>query len=90
VCTPEHGFRRDFFQGGTKNIFAGAAKSGKIAFSPLETEKTTFFAKIDGKMSNFKILLRPWPPLPKPLRLKRLIIKKLRKITKIYLPISMQ
>ena len=34
----------DFLRGG-KNIFAGAAKSGKITFSPLETKKTTFFCK---------------------------------------------
>jgi len=26
-----------------QNIFAGAPKSGKIAFSPLETRKKTFF-----------------------------------------------
>ena len=71
-------------------MFAGAAKSGKITFSPLETKKTTFFAKIDGKMSNFKILVRPWLPLPKPMPLKLLMIKRPRKITKIYLPISME
>ena len=45
ACTPEHGRWRDFFQGGAKNIFAGAAKSRKITFSPLETKKTTFFCK---------------------------------------------
>jgi len=39
------------FLGLAKNIFVGAVKSGKMTFSPLETKKTTFFAKIDGKMS---------------------------------------
>ena len=61
------------------------AKSGKITFSPLETKKTTFFAKIDGKMSDFKIL-GALDPTPIPLKL--IITKTLRKITKIYLPIS--
>jgi len=72
-------------------MFAGASKSSKFSFSPLATKKKkTFFAKIDGKMSNFKILVRPLPPLPKPMLLKLLMIKRLRKITKICLPISMQ
>jgi len=45
-----------YVQGLAKNMFAGGAKRGKISFSPLETKKTTFFAKkYDGKMSNFKI-----------------------------------
>jgi len=48
----------DFPWGGPKN-FSWAAKSGKVTFSPLVTKKTTFFAKIVGKMSNFKILVRP-------------------------------
>jgi len=34
-----------YVQGLVKNMFAGGAKSGKILFSPLETKKTTFFAK---------------------------------------------
>jgi len=34
-----------YVQGLAKNKFAGGAKSGKILFSPLETKKTTFFAK---------------------------------------------
>jgi len=33
------------FPGLGQNIFAGAAKSGKMTFSPLETKKTTFFCK---------------------------------------------
>jgi len=44
----------DFFQGRTSSGFTRGgskislqgAKSGKIAFPPLETKKTTFFAKI--------------------------------------------
>jgi len=33
----KHGRRKDFFQGG--------AKSSEISFFPVETKKTTFFAK---------------------------------------------
>ena len=77
------------FPGVDQKYFVGMAKSGKITFSPLETKKTTFFAKIDGKMSNFKISVRPWPPLSKPMPLKLLMIQRLRKITKINLPMSM-
>jgi len=62
----------------------------KLHFHHSKLGKKLFFAIIDGKMSNFKILVRPWPPLPKPMPLKLLMIKRQRKITKIYLPISMQ
>jgi len=34
-----------------QNIFAGRARSGKITFSPLETKKTIFRKKFDGKIS---------------------------------------
>jgi len=78
------------FLGAGQKYFAGAAKSGKITFSPLETRKTTFYAKIDGKMSNLKVMVRPCLPLLKPMPPKLLMIKRLRKIAKIYLPISMQ
>jgi len=70
-----------------KNIFAGWAKSGKISFSPLETKKT-FFAKYF--MGKFQIS-KSWgalPSHPTPMLLKRFITKRLRKITKIYLLIS--
>jgi len=73
------------FPGVDQKYFVGMAKSGKITFSPLETKKTTFFAKIDGKMSDFKIL-GALDPTPMPLKL--ITKKRLRKITKIYLSIS--
>jgi len=76
------------FLGVGQKYFAGEAKSGKITFSPLEAKKTTFFAQFDGKMSNFKISVRPWPPLPMPMPLKLLVMQRLRKITKINLPMS--
>jgi len=66
------------------------AKVAKLLFHHSKLGKQHLFAKIDGKMSNLKILVRPWPPLPKPMPLKLLMIKRPRKITKIYLPISMQ
>jgi len=44
-------------------------KSGKISLSPLETKKHLFLQKINGKMSNFKILeALPSPPTPTPLK----------------------
>jgi len=66
----------------------GGAKSSKIAFSSLETKKTIFFAKIlmgkyqtSKSWGSFTLLLTPMP-------LKLHMTKKLKKITKIYLPIS--
>jgi len=79
-----------FSREGPKIFLQGLPKVEKLHFHHSKLRKQPFFAKIDGKMSNFKILVRLWPPLPKPMPLKRLIIKKLMKITKIYSPISMQ
>jgi len=99
ACTPKHGRRRDFFQkgansgfsrGGPKIFLQGRPKVAKLHFHHSKLRKQSFLAKTDGKMSNFKILVRSWPPLPKPMPLKLLMIKRLRKITKIYLPVSMQ
>ena len=99
ACTPKHGRRRDFFQegansgfsrGGPKIFLQGRPKVAKWHFHHLKLRKQTLFAKIDRKMSNFKILVRPWPPLPKPMPLKLLMIKRLRKITKTHFPKSMQ
>jgi len=36
---------RIFSRGGNSGFFDGEAKSGEISFYPLETMKTTFFAK---------------------------------------------
>jgi len=58
-----------FFQGEPlgffSKIFLGGAKSGNICFFPLETKKTTFFAKI-FKIQGGKDLSAP-PPLPTPM-----------------------
>jgi len=44
------------FPGVTKRFFQGGAKRGEISFYPLETKRTTFFAKkYNRKMSHFKI-----------------------------------
>ena len=43
------------------SIFPGGARSGEIWFFPLETKKTTFFAK------NFKIQEGAKAPLPTPM-----------------------
>jgi len=52
-----------YVQGLAKNIFAEGAKSGKISFSPLETTKTTFFAKrLMGKCQ----ISKSWGALPSP------------------------
>jgi len=48
-------------------------------------ENYIFAKKIDGKMSNFKILEGPCPFLQTPMLLKLLLTKKLRKILKIYI-----
>ena len=77
------------FLGVGKIFLQGGPKEARLHFHHSKLRKQPFFAKIDRKMSNFKILVRPWPPLPKPMPLKLLMIR-LRKITKIYLLISMQ
>ena len=59
----------------------------KIDFHYSKLRKHLFIKKIDGKMSNFKMLGRPWAPLLMPMPLKLLMTKRLGKITKIYLPI---
>jgi len=43
---PYMGVERIFSKGGPTGDFLGVAKIGKICFFPLETKKTTFFAKI--------------------------------------------
>jgi len=45
-------------------------------------EKKFFAKKVDGKMSNFKILEGPCPLFQTPMLLKLLLTKKLRKIYK--------
>jgi len=43
------GSRKDFFQGGVRGFFRNFSrgrKSGETCFFPLESKKTTFFAKI--------------------------------------------
>ena len=99
ACTPKDGHRRDFFQegaesgfsrGGPKILLHGRPKVAKWHFHHSKLRQQPFFAKFHGKMSKFKILVRPWPPLPKPMPLKLLMMKRLRKIIKTYLPISKQ
>jgi len=62
--------------------------SGKIRFSPLETKRTTLLSK--NLMGNVKFQNpgAALAPLPTPMTLKLLMTKRLRKITKIYLLIS--
>jgi len=69
-------------RGGQKYICRGA-KSGKILFSPLETKKTTFFAKHLMGKCQISISWGPCPPTP--MSLKLFIAERLRKITNIYL-----
>jgi len=70
------------FSGVGQKYFRRGTRNSKITFSPLETWKTILLQKIDGKMSNFKILGSRSPPLQTPMLLKLLLTKRLRKITK--------
>jgi len=57
----------DFSRGSHKD-FSRGAKSGESSFLSLEIKKTTFFAKCNGEISNFKIRggLSPLPPFRRP------------------------
>ena len=75
-------------QGLAKYMFAGGAKSGKISFSPLETKKTTFFAKNMMGKCQIKKSLGALLYSPTPMPLKLFITNMPREITKICLLIS--
>jgi len=62
------GGQKWIFPDGAKNIFPWGSKSGKISFYPLETKKTTFFAKnLTGKYQNSNSKAGAWSPcLPLP------------------------
>ena len=76
-----------YVQGLPKNIFARGLKVAKFHFHHSKLRKQLFCKKFDGKMSNFKTLgVLPSSQTPMPLKL--FITKTLRKITKIYLLIS--
>jgi len=55
-CGRQTDFPREATRGFFQNLSRGS-KSSKICFFPLETKKTTFFAKM------FKIQGGAWPPL---------------------------
>jgi len=59
----------------------------KLHFRHSKLRKQYFCKKIHRKMSNFKIL-GALAPLPTPMPLKLALTKRLRKITKMYLPTS--
>jgi len=71
-----NGYHKEFFQGvGQKvdfsgvvnNIFPGERQSDKNSFYALETKKTTFLLKFNGKMSIFKFQGRQAPHAPMPM-----------------------
>jgi len=70
------------FQGWAKNILQGATEVAKLHFDHSKLGKKFFAKKVDGKMSNFKILEGPCPLFQTPMLLKLLLTKKLRKIYK--------
>ena len=86
-----------FFQGGTNNGFSrvgpkifcrGEQKWQNYILTTRNLGNNFFAKKVDGKMSNFKILEGPCPILQTPMLLKLILTKKLRKISKLYLSIS--
>jgi len=76
-----------YVQGLPQNIFATGPKSQNFIFTTRNWENNFFCKQFDGKMSNFKTL-GALPSSQTPMPLKRFITKTLRKITKIYLLIS--
>jgi len=79
----------DFLGVGLK-CFCRVAKNGKIKFSPLDTKKTTFFCKNWWENVKFQNLGASLASTSEANAPEISIMKRLRKITKIYLPIHMQ
>jgi len=90
------GAGRIFFQGGATSGFSRVGSKMtlqegpevvKLHFHHSKLRKQYFCKKFGRKMPNFKIL-GAMAPLPTPIPLKFALTKRLRKITKIYLPTS--
>ena len=77
-----------FSRVGSKIFCRGEQKWQNYILTTRNLENNFFAKKVDGKISNFKILEGPCPLPQTPMFLKLLLTKKLRKISKIYLSIS--
>jgi len=70
------------FPGLGQKYFAGGTEVAKLHLDHSKLRKLFFCKKVDGKMSNFKILEGPCPLLQTPMLLKHLLTKKLTRYQK--------